>query len=99
MNSEIHSNEIVRVEGALALASIRESVRALIRPTAFDYYRVAQQAQIGQRAEALRITQKLLDIRDKGRAAATRLSVLARDPNAAIVDRFDEQVRKHRRGK
>jgi D-alanyl-D-alanine dipeptidase len=99
MKTSAESHDIVKMQGSLALESIRESVRALIRPTAFDYFRVGQQAQIGQRAEALRITQQLLEIRDKGRAAATRLSVLARDPNAATVDRYDEQVRKHRRGK
>jgi D-alanyl-D-alanine dipeptidase len=93
------SNEIVTVPGTLAIASIRESVRALIRPTALDYFRVAQQAHAGQRAEILRVQQQMLCIRDRARAAATRLSVLARDPNAAIADRYDKHIQKHKGGK
>jgi len=93
------TGELVTVPGRLAIDSIRESVRALIRPTALDYFRAAQQAQSGQRVEALRLQQRLLDIRDRGRSAATRLSVLARDPNVGIVDRYDDQIRKHRRGR
>lgn len=93
------SDEIITVRGQLAIDSIRASVRALIRPTALDYFKAAAEAKAGRRAKEAELYQHLLETRDKGRGAATRLSVLARDPNAAVVERYDEHIHKRRRGK
>jgi hypothetical protein len=85
--------------GALAIESIREKVRALIRPTPLDFFKAAAESRRGLQAEEARHYARLMDIRDKGRAAATRLTVLTRDPDAAAPERYDSYVRKQKRGK
>lgn len=82
--------------GRLAIESIREKVRALIRPTALDFFKAAAEARFGVQVEETRLHQRLLQTRDKGRAAATRLSVLTRDPDAAAPERYDRYIRKHK---
>lgn len=93
------TDEIESTRGRLAVESIREKVRALIRPTGLDFFKAAAEARFGLQVEETRLHRRLMEIRDKGRAAATRLSVLTRDPEAAVPDRYDHTVRKQKRGK
>jgi hypothetical protein len=79
--------------GRLAIENIREKVRALIRPTALDFFKAAAEARRGIQVEETRLHQCLLALRDRGRAAATRLSVLARDPEAAAPERYDRCIK------
>lgn len=83
----------------LAVERIRRKVRALIKPTALDFFEAAAQARLGLQVQETRHWQELMQTRDRGRAAAIRLSALAGDPNTAPSHRYDSFIRKHKRGK
>lgn len=83
----------------LAVDRIREKVRALIRPSPLDFLEAGRDAMRGIHAETTRLRGSLLETRDRGRAAATRLSVIASDPNKAPSPRYDDLANKHGRSK
>lgn len=87
-----------RTHAPLAIDRITAKVSALIRPTWVDFIQVGSEALIGTETEELRLYQRLQAVRDRGRAAATRLTVLATQPSAAEPRRYDQHIRQQTGG-
>lgn len=82
----------------LAIDRIRTKVRALIRPTALDFFLVGAEARNGLEHEERRALARVLEIRDRGRTAAARLIAVAGGPPAGRPERYDVHIRKSAKG-